>query len=386
MVGQGSINIDLEQLFIQCGAHWLNTNFICLSDIRGKILFVNDSLLNSLGLKSEDVINNNINYFYLPQDDRAFFDKVLYQLSLNNVWNTECSCRFKQGKTHWLHSYFFLIHNAEQNEDLIAILSYDITEPKQIELNESRYNRVIQEQYRLMNEDLELAANTQKVFMMPSFIQTRNFDIYTYMKPLIHVTGDILSHKINLDGSVDVILADVAGHGLSSAYFTSSLVFIFQNLTHENSSKPANILNSIYNKIRYIAEDLFICATILRLNTDNTIEYSYAGNFPMLIKTKGKWNLLDGRGTPLSNGLDLSFTNYKKNIEPGDEILLFSDGCYELSNENEKILGYDGFYEYLKNHYSLDEAIPAQTIMRNLFALSNNKFHDDVSFAVIQKV
>jgi phosphoserine phosphatase RsbU/P len=125
---------------------------------------------------------------------------------------------------------------------------------------------------------------------------------------------------------------------------------------------------------------LTIIYIIIDLRREDLIYSNAAHPPPMVLHSDGSYDLLEKRGTVI--GLDgiVPFEEERRKLREGDKILCYTDGVFEMMNENGEIFGEKRFHElarsliHLPVHAMLDEILSA--IQR--FA-GGTKVRDDVS-------
>jgi len=275
--------------------------------------------------------------------------------------------------------------------------------------NEYRLS-ILKARNEVMEMDLEMAQEIQESLIT----QIRYPNISTLYLPMEKVGGDFFD-IIPLDNNrTAIFLADVSGHGVPAALITALLKSWISNETenkklgNQNSwlDDPEKFLLYINNIFSMDVYKRFLSAIYGIYNKQsNTFTWSSAAHPPLLIfprqtdakSSQASFLEMKPQGPPLGVFPNKNLKNniFKpKNIQlnPGDRILLYSDGLMEEVNytyEN-KHLGLASFennplYTLLKNFSSLDINHSMDIIKSFLNNLHSGKQRiDDICLVLIE--
>lgn len=222
-----------------------------------------------------------------------------------------------------------------------------------------RLHQELEERNSKLREGLNALRTDQKagreiqLKMLPDsgkVIQGLEFD--HCVKPSLYLSGDFLDY-FNLDASRTIFyFADVSGHGASSAFVTVLLKNLTMRLkrnykrgSSDELTCPARFLKRINQELNAsnIGKHITVFAGLLDRRT-SVLEYAIGGHFPVpILKEHGQAEYLEGRGVALGLFPDPEFEVYKRTLEPGFSITVFSDGILEVIagkslNDKEKLL------------------------------------------------
>jgi serine phosphatase RsbU (regulator of sigma subunit) len=134
---------------------------------------------------------------------------------------------------------------------------------------------------------------------------------------------------------VALLVGDVVGHGLAAAAAMGRVRTAFQTIAPLRPD-PGAMVRTISGQVELIPDAM--CSTVVCLIADlrdQSIGWCRAGHLPPLRLRKGKGDLLDGIGLPpLGVGLDLEPTVHRESMEPGDVVVLYTDGVVERRQES----------------------------------------------------
>ncbi len=163
------------------------------------------------------------------------------------------------------------------------------------------------------------------------------------IKPSLYLSGDFLDYfKIDSQRAIFYI-ADVSGHGASSAFVTvllknlsNRLLRNFKRGSTDEILYPERILHRINRELLEtdFGKHLTMFVGILE-NDTNKLTYSVGAHFPMpVLVTEGSAEYLEGSGMPIGLFEDPTFRVYDRILPEKFDLWLFSDGILEVINAN----------------------------------------------------
>ena len=188
----------------------------------------------------------------------------------------------------------------------------------------------------------------------------------------------------------DIIVADVTGHGVSAALFMATGRALLRGRAMDLPG-PALLLTEV-NHLLWKDTQLsgrFITMFFLRLDHNaRELVWCRAGHDPGLLydQRTDTFETLMGPGIPLGADPDWTFTeNRRPWLEPGQVLLLYTDGIHEAHNAEDAMYG----RERIKKVMAANADAPASTLVNALMAdLREFKdglpLEDDVTLVVIK--
>ncbi len=237
------------------------------------------------------------------------------------------------------------------------------------EVNDQIYRRNLQ-----VEKDLHTARQLQQS-LLPNPIEDTSADVLSgefqlskchYLDDHTRITGmyvpcdalggdlyDVMKFK---DDAIGITVADVSGHGVPAGFITALFKASFYRTTHTFQS-PGDILFNLNNELaKIITTGEYITAIYCRLEDDGRkLLYSGAGHpYPMhyRAKTKDMARLMEN-GPPLVWFNDMDYPVGETSLEPGDKVLIFTDGISEMKEPNRDIYGEDELEALFLKHAQL---------------------------------
>ena len=221
----------------------------------------------------------------------------------------------------------------------------------------SNLAETIQAKERLDSE-LKIAQNIQMNFLpkrFPPFPDKPEFQIYARLEPAKYVGGDLYDFFLLDDNNLFISIGDVADKGVPAALFMAMTKTLMKGVA-EQETGPAEILMRVNNEIaRDNDTSMFVTLICGILNLDSgELIYSNAGhNPPVLIRNKQAPEWLGiPEGFILGPIMNTAYMNDRITLEPGDLLLLYTDGVNEAMNEKRVIYSNERLIDTVANRES----------------------------------
>lgn len=192
-----------------------------------------------------------------------------------------------------------------------------------------------------LEEDLTAGRRVQAQLSPPWQAEIGEYHFSFNIEPSLYLSGDYVDYfKINEDYLVFYI-ADVSGHGASSAFVTVLLKSLVNQIQERYFSandqtiiEPKAMLSLLSQKIHgaKLGKYLTTVYAVLNLKT-HVIKYSIGGHFPNPILYDGlESKYLLGKGFPVGIMAQAKFDEYEVTMTPNSRLVMFSDGILEILN------------------------------------------------------
>lgn len=203
------------------------------------------------------------------------------------------------------------------------------------------------QQLRSIQNDLHVAQEIQEMILpktTPPFPDGKNtcFSLHSSMKAAKYVGGDFYDYFRIDDNRLGLIIADVSGKGVPAAIFMAVSRTILRTiaLSGESCSECIRKSNGILSNDT--VNDMFVTVFygILDIST-GILEYCNAGhNRPVLIRKGQPSSWIETTGDLALGVLDNQAYHEKEiQLNPGDSILLYTDGVTEAMDCNSEMYG-----------------------------------------------
>ena len=246
-----------------------------------------------------------------------------------------------------------------------------------VELKDKVYN-----QFEKMKRDL-LVARALQNGLLPREKKLGPIEISYEYKPCETLGGDFLDFYRIDKNNIGFIIADVAGHGITSSMFT---MFLYSMIDRTENS-PGMLLKSVFDefsKFNVMPETyITMLAAVINIKKRH-VTFANAGfTNPPAVVYGNSIEKIEVEGIPISNWInDPEYKEMTVRFKSGDRMILFSDGISEMRSTSSSFVGGDYMYSILS-----DKSKQADEIIQELFASLNltDRYYvkDDITIAVI---
>ncbi|GAK53818.1 conserved hypothetical membrane protein, SpoIIE and 5TMR of 5TMR-LYT family [Candidatus Moduliflexus flocculans] len=246
------------------------------------------------------------------------------------------------------------------------------------------------ERERIVKE-LEIARNIQQSLLPSSIPTLAGAEMAAMSLPAKEVGGDFYDLIPITPDALGLVIADVSGKGVPAALFMA----LSRALMRANSLRVNEVAQSVIQTNRLILE----CATSGLFVTlfygiiepkQRILRYVSAGHNPPILfrSATGEVELLEAEGIALGVIDEIELEEKTVTVEPGDVIVMYTDGVTESINTQEEEFGEARLIEEIKQHH----ALPAQELMSRItndilaeFTQGEPQF-DDFTMMVVKMV
>ncbi len=196
-----------------------------------------------------------------------------------------------------------------------------------------------------MDRELEFARQIQHSSLpsvFPPYPERPDFDLYASMDAATEVGGDFYDFYMLNKYTLVILIADVSGKGVPAAMFMMTAKTLIKGLAE--SGKTADEIFADANEKLCAANDagMFITAWIGILDLHNgKLSFVNAGhNPPLLCRRNGEPEYLRTKPNFVLAGLDSTVYKTREiQLNPGDEIFLYTDGVTEAADTEHRLYG-----------------------------------------------
>ena len=213
----------------------------------------------------------------------------------------------------------------------------------------------LRERQRLQQE-LAVARRIQQGLLPTSYQSFRHFQVAAVNQPCQAVGGDYFD-LMELDANrLAFVIADVSGKGLGAALVTSLLQGAFSTLTLSAWRYPGTDRAGIFahvNRFICIHSEVNRYATLFFgiLDPSGRLEFLNAGHPPPLLIRPGQVETsFEGESFPVGMFEEAEFKISSAALNPGDTLLLFTDGVTDAENPAGERFGLERLQEVVAAH------------------------------------
>ncbi|HEY1066160.1 MAG TPA: GAF domain-containing SpoIIE family protein phosphatase [Pirellulales bacterium] len=202
-----------------------------------------------------------------------------------------------------------------------------------------------QKRQQTLHASLDVAREIQRAFMPHELPQTTGYEFATWWFPNEAVGGDYCDVMRLRDGRIGLVVADVSGHGLGPALLMASVRAGLKALSLEHV-EPETLLTRVGQSLAGdLQEGRFVTMMLAALDpVAHRLEFANAGHAPALFHRlrTGAFENLEATGMPLGILDDFEYPQGRAmDLEPGDLVVLCTDGIVEATDEAGRQFGYE---------------------------------------------
>jgi len=240
-------------------------------------------------------------------------------------------------------------------------------------------------QLEQQEKELETAREIQARLIPARIPQLPNLEIVGSYQPARLVGGDYFDVIKFTETSVAVCVADVVGKGIAAALLMANVQAVVKAFAAETVS-PSEICAQLNRVLcSNLAPDKFVTFFYCVIDTAaKTLRYSNAGHcFPLLHRCRGDVRVLSDGGIVLGIFPDAKYSDVAVHLEPGNKLLLFTDGITEATNPRSEEYGEDRLRRELDDDPSGETATLHHKLMQDVSEFCQGNFADDATLVLI---
>ena len=236
--------------------------------------------------------------------------------------------------------------------------------------------------------ELEVAREIQLAMLPRGTYAVGDIEICGVTRPANTVGGDFYDVLPMADGSIVMALGDVAGKGSPAALLMALLLAVLRTLVDEQLPPPALAERLNVQISRHSPGSRFI-TLFLAIYQPDTGELTYVNagqNPPLIRRASGRFERLAATGMALGMFEQATFGAVETRVQPGDLLVLYSDGITEAEDPTGRPLEESGLELLIQRHAS---ETPAALNTRVLTAVEahaqRSKLSDDLTILVLKR-
>jgi PAS domain S-box-containing protein len=358
---------------------------VIINDERRRVVFANSMFLEMIKMPAHDLLGHAITEFFPPDDVPQLSEFIARR------------------ETHGRALYEFYIPQADGGRLPVAVTSRQVLSPdggtfgivtatdigalKRTEARLRETNAELEQRYREIEEELLLAARVQQS-LAPSSLSWGGVSVETFYQAARTIGGDFGLVVPRAD-SLTLLVSDVSGHGVSSALIANR-VYTEAMSQMELGAGIATMMRHLNQFVmRSLAGAVFFF-TMMAARLDRklgTLEVAGAGHPPaMIVSPNHGVRLLESRSAILGlldDAVDAE-TSHQVAVQPGDRLVIYTDGLTESFNPRQEMLGINGLQQIVRDTSSLPLPLMKQEIIDRVAAWRSGPAIDDISLVVLE--
>jgi phosphoserine phosphatase RsbU/P len=206
-------------------------------------------------------------------------------------------------------------------------------------------------QRQRLEQELSIAREIQQALLPRGFREFPHLSISAFNTPCHAVGGDYFDVFPMSEDRTAFVIADVAGKGIGAALLTTMLQGALTGMTL--GADPARVFHHINDFLCQHA-DVGRYATMFfgMLDRSGNLDYLNAGHpSPLLLRRGDVTEIFTEGSFPVGLIPEARYSTSRVTLEPGDTLVLFSDGVTEAADLHEQMYGVPRLSEILAGQH-----------------------------------
>lgn len=273
---------------------------------------------------------------------------------------------------------------SSEDEEVISALSVHSA----IALENARLYAMERES-KALEKELNAAQNVQLSLLPQRPPLVEGYDLFGMSAAARWVGGDYFDY-IDIDEQrMAICLGDVTGKGLPAALLMANIQALLRSQQMVGPT-PRRIMARTNKLLRQsISEGKFVTLFYGILDVkQHWLVYTNAGHEnPVLIRPDGSMERLIAGGTVLGILDDLFFEEGTAKLNPGDTVVMYSDGVTEAANPAGELFGIPRLEQCIAEHAGVDAKSVAKSITDTVYAFADGEpMRDDLTLLVVRRL
>jgi sigma-B regulation protein RsbU (phosphoserine phosphatase) len=243
----------------------------------------------------------------------------------------------------------------------------------------------------VVEHEMRTARGIQASILPPSRLSLAGLQIAARYVPMRGIAGDLYDFHVVDDHRVGVLVADVTGHGVPAALVASMVKVAFTG-QRARAAEPGELLAGMNTALCGALTGQFVTAAYVFFDTERgELRYSAAGHPPPILwrsDTRQQFELAESSGIFMGFDARASYEDRRLPLNPGDRVLLYTDGLTEAQNAAGAFFGEGRLGEMVARGDRVPAEAFAGLLVDGLLAWSGHDvdhrpFEDDLTIVVV---
>jgi len=293
------------------------------------------------------------------------------------------------------NAFNHMSHQLKESFDTLeAKVAKRTTELAQANQEISGLNQRLKTENLRMSTELDILKQMQQLILpKPAELDAiTELDIAGFMEAADEVGGDYYD-VLYTDGVVTLCIGDVTGHGLESGILMVMTQTAVRTLKEVQELDPVRFLDTLnrtlYKNIERMNSDKNLTLALLNY-ANGRISISGQHEETLIVRKSGKIERIDmmDLGFPIGLEEDISdwIDHVSVDLEPGDGVVLYTDGIPEARNIHQQFYGLERLCEVVSQNWHLSAEQIKQAAIDDLRKfIGTQKVFDDITLVVFKQ-
>jgi sigma-B regulation protein RsbU (phosphoserine phosphatase) len=235
---------------------------------------------------------------------------------------------------------------TEDHQRTVSLLAQQIASSVE---NARLYEEVAQREQR-MDQDLKAARKLQRILLPREDPELRGLAAGIRSRPAREISGDVYGFFEQAEESSVIAFGDVSGKGAAAALYGALIMGLLRTLARRRN--PAQLIQKLNETLLERKVDAQYATLLVALWQPPVRKFvlSNAGAATPLVLRNGQILQIKLEGVPIGLLDDREYDEVELTCEPGDVLVLYSDGVDEQLNEKSEEYGRERIIRVVKKH------------------------------------
>ncbi|WP_332987639.1 PP2C family protein-serine/threonine phosphatase [Microcoleus sp. ARI1-A2] len=254
-------------------------------------------------------------------------------------------------------------------------------------------NERLKEDNLRMGSELDIVRQMQQMILPNAEeLKIEGLDIAAYMEAADEVGGDYYD-VLNTDGVVTLGIGDVTGHGLESGILMLMAQTAVRTLKEIRETDPVRFLDALnrtlYKNVQRMNSEKSLTLAILNYS-QGRVSISGQHEETIIVRNGGQVERIDTMDLGFPIALDDDIADFISHIsielQPGDGIVLYTDGIPEAKDIKKKQYGVEPMCEVISQNWHLSAGEIKQAVIDDVRRhIGTQNVFDDITLLIVKR-
>ncbi|GAB3957588.1 PP2C family protein-serine/threonine phosphatase [Streptomyces sparsus] len=237
-------------------------------------------------------------------------------------------------------------------------------------------------------QPMTVAAEMQWNLMPPQTFSNGRVTVSAVLEPAYEVGGDAFDYALAGD-TVHLAVFDAMGHDTSAGLTANLAVAACRNHRRQGATLVDTGHGIERTLLAQSDETRYVTAILAALDTrTGVLSWTNHGHHPPVVIRGGRWTTTAycPPSHPLGSDLGLDATLCEEHLQPGDRVVLYTDGITEARGRQGEEFGLDNFVNFLIRHHADGLSVPEtlRRLVRGILEHHLERLDDDATVLILQ--
>ena len=253
-----------------------------------------------------------------------------------------------------------------------------------------RFQKHLQRANRRYEKELKLAGSLQANLIPKQAPAIPGFQLSFMLRSARETSGDFYDIFPLNSSHIGILVADVVDKGAAAALLMAFSRTLLRTLAEELPENPDRVLNNVNQRmVSYTDGSHFVTVFYGILDPEkNELVYSNAGHNPAihLKAANGEMKMLKNTGMPLGLFDDQDWQQRKIQLDPGDLVVMYTDGVTDAQNPLYELYGMERFTSTIQANRKRPPAALEKLVVEDIDVfLDGAPQPDDMAMVILKK-